>query len=37
MRRSREQGKIMRAKRLMELLCEGWVTGSGSSSVRVHF
>jgi len=24
----------MRAKRLMELLCEGWVTGSGSSSAK---
>ena len=27
-------GKSMRAKRLMALLCEGWVTGSGSASKK---
>lgn len=29
-------GKSMRAKRLMALLCEGWVKPSGSSSVRLN-
>jgi len=27
-------GKSMRAKRMMELLCKGWVMGSGSSSAK---
>ena len=27
-------GKSMRAKRMMALLCEGWIKGSGSSSAK---
>ena len=27
-------GKSMRAKRMMQLLCEGWMMGSGSSSAK---
>ena len=30
-------GKSMRAKRMQTLLTPGWITGSGSSSVRTHF
>ena len=27
-------GKSMRAKRLMAILCDGWIKGSGSSSAK---
>jgi hypothetical protein len=30
-------GKSMRAKRMQSLLCNGWIQGSGSSSVRTNF